>query len=176
MFQNGDIGLIYSPGIISWLENLYANKYKEGNIKASHGFFFKDENLLSEAEGFSIHEVSRFKYFHEDPNIKTWIFRYSHLTSEQLGLMNTYVTASENGDARYSWSGIWSFAESYFNGKRTFVDPSGEFCTDYTGQIISAAQLPYITALKPWEIDPTTQLNYFLSDQAKQDGWIQVYQ
>lgn len=168
--QNGDIAVIYRPGIAAWLQGLYAKKYHEGQIPASHGFFFKSPTLISEADGLSIHESPLSKY--QKAGIKIWVFRYGYLVPSQLDIMNTYVEASEAGDARYSWDGICDFVKSYFTGKRTFNDPKGEFCTDYTGQIIKAAGIPYSLTL-PWEIDPTTQLNWLLTE-GKLNGWTQI--
>jgi hypothetical protein len=168
--QSGDIALIYRPGIFAWIERLYADKFKEGAQRATHGFYIKGGGKISEANGFSIHESEISVY--QKPGIKMWVFRYSPLNT--AALMDAYVAASENGDARYSWSGIWDFAKSFFTGKRTFKDPKGEFCTDYTGEIIKSGGLPYISSLEPWEVDPTTQLNWFLGTEAKNLGWNRI--
>lgn len=171
LLKNGDIGLIYKPGIFAWAEGLRVKRFDEGNIEATHGFVFKDSNTISEANGFSVHPSPVTDYL--KPGIKMWVFRFPAMTIDQRSLLNVYISATEQGDARYSWEGIWEMAKSVFTGQKTFPDPHGEFCSDYTGQVIKAAGLPYMQDLLPWEIDPTTQLQWFLYG-AMSLGWVMV--
>ena len=168
--EPGDIGLIDHRDFFGWLEGLYARKYKEGTQIATHGFIVKSPPIITEATGVFIKDADIKKY----DGVPMWIFRNRSLTVDAWRLMATYIEATENGQGHYGFGGILAFAKSYFTGVRRFQNAAGEFCTDLTGEIIKAAGLPYLTNLNPWEVDPTTQLNWFLNGGAAL-GWELVY-
>ena len=166
----GDIGLIDGRGFFGFLEGLYARKYKEGETVATHGFVVRDPPVITEATGLFIKDADIREY----DGLPMWVFRWPRLTPAEWHDMEVYIEATKNGQGHYGFGGIFSFAKSYFTGVRRFKNCDGEFCTDLTGEIIKAAGLPYDDDLNPWEIDPTTQLTYFLGKGAA-DGWQLIY-
>lgn len=167
--EPGDIGLIKSDNAFARLQALYAHRFNEGPHLASHGFMVKDRPAISEANGIVIKEATILKNIGD--TTQCWLFRYTNLARDEQGGMMLYAAGAEETAGHYSIGGILQFAKSFLTGKRHTKDEQGVFCSEYTSRIIKAAGLNYMTELNPWEIDPTTQLNWFLTE-GPAHGWV----
>jgi len=172
LIRNGDFGLIQSKNFFASLQNLFWKKFKEGDLFASHGFYVKSPPEISEANGIIISSNATFLKDIGDTT-KCWFFRYEDLTGSELDDMNTYVEGAEETGGHYSVWGILQFAKKYVIPKYQMKDGSGVFCYEYQVRIIEAAHIP-CTQIPPWQIDPSSLLNWFMSDDAKQKGWLNI--
>ena len=163
--NNGDIGLILSKNPFSSLQNLFRKKFKEGEHRASHGFYVKTPPCISEANGLFI-KPNQMLIKNIGGKTKVWIFRYKYLTNTQLEKMNVYAEAAEETKGQYSLKGIMQFAKRFLF-KTKMKDTAGVFCTEYTSHIIISGGCNYIKDKWPHEIDPSTQLNWMMSS----DDW-----
>ena len=100
-----------------------------------------------------------------------WVFRNLNLDPNQLQAMLAFADGAVESGGRYSVGGIIQFGLQYLGIKKKISDEAGVFCTEFTSRIIDAGGLPYITKLKPFEIAPSYQLNWFLGAEAKSEGW-----
>ncbi len=166
----GDIGIIHSKNLFAKLQSMYAHRFKEGPWLASHGFIVKDPPKISEANGMFVGEATYLKNIGD--STKCWFFRNTDLTVAQLSIMRAFMNAAGDTGGHYSIGGILQFAKCFITGKRGECDESGVFCTEYTSRIIIETGLPYIKNLSSWQIDPTYQLNWFTSDEARSLNWI----
>lgn len=167
----GDIGIINSSNFFGWLQNLYRKRFREGSLRASHGFILKIPPKVSEANGITVSGSATVTKYVGD-STECWIFRYLKLTPEQLDDINAYENGAEETGGHYSIWGILQFAKSFFTGKKDEKDESGVFCTEYTSRCILAGGITdYITTVPPWQIDPSSQLNWFMTDGIKMN-WI----
>ncbi len=169
----GDVGVIRAKNFFATLQNWFRQKFNEGPNQASHGFFCKTPPEISEANGMIINGSATFLKDTGD-STEAWFFRYTKLTPEQLDDMLVFCLGAEETGGHYSVGGILQFAKAFVTGSRKMSDEGGVFCTEYTSDVISAGGIvaDYITNLKSWMIDPSTQLNWFLSEEAAAKGWI----
>jgi hypothetical protein len=170
--KNGDFGLIQSTNFFGKLQKLYWKKFKEGDLFATHGFYVKTPPQISEANGIIISSNATFLKDIGDTT-KCWFFRNLYLTADQLTQMNLYVEGAEETGGHYSVWGILQFAKKYLTPTYQMKDESGVFCSEYQVRIIEAAHIP-CTTIPPWQVDPSSFLNWLMSDDAKAKGWINV--
>ena len=170
--KNGDFGVIQASNFFATLQKLFWKKFKEGDLFASHAFYVKTPPQISEANGMIISSNATFL---KDigSETKCWFFRNSAMTSEELDDMNHYVEGAEETGGHYSIWGILQFAKAYITAKKDMKDESGVFCSEYVARIIEAAHVPF-TAIPPWQLDPSSLLNWAMSDDAKKKGWVLV--
>jgi len=171
--NNGDIGLLRSNNFFATLQNWRRKKYKEGELFASHGFYIYHPPSIMESNGLFVSQGKLFKNI--GGKTEVWIFRYGKITKDQVEDMNIYWEAMREGGAHYSIMGIAQFATQFLGVRKKITDASGVFCTEGTGKAIVKAEIPYITLMhanvKDYEVDPSMQLNWFMSEEARQLGW-----
>ena len=168
--KSGDIGLICSKSLFSTLQNWYRKRFKEGELRASHGFYLNNPPELTEANNILLSKATINKNIGD--KTKCWIFRYTKLTHEGLEAMNAAADMAISVGGHYSVEGIWQFAKSFFTKKMNMKDKKGVFCTEFTSDIIlkGIPAKDYIQDRKPWQIDPSYQLNWFSID-GKLKNW-----
>lgn len=164
----GDIGLILGDNMFAKLQNLYRNRFKEGPLQASHGFFVRQPPAITEANGAFVSDATFLKNIGD--KTKTWFFRYPGITPAQLGDMDDYVDGMVDAGGHYSVGGIMQFGLKFFGIHKKLADEGGVFCTELTGRTILKGGLPYITTMKPFEVTPSLQLNWFMTGGSL-DGW-----
>lgn len=166
----GDIGLICSNNFFSTLQNWFRKRFKEGELRASHGFYLNNPPQLIEANSIHISKGEIIKNIGD--KTKCWIFRYTKLTREELDSMNDAAEMAIEAGGHYSIAGIIQFAKSFFSKKLNMKDKRGVFCTEFTSDIIlkGVPANDYIQDRKPWQIDPSYQLNWF-STEGKKHKW-----
>lgn len=165
----GDIGLIRGSNLFATVQKWYAKKFKEGALTASHGFYIEKPPEIVEADGLYITRSAIIKDIGD--STKCWVFRYSKLTDGQLGAMNEGADIAVDSGGHYSIWGIGQFALRFFGVTKHIKDESGVFCTKLTGDLIVKAGVPYVAGKQTFEVDPSLQLNWFMSDEAKAAGW-----
>ena len=169
--QSGDIGIILSRNLFATLQNWYRKKFKEGELAASHGFYLRAPPRIAEANGLFVRNDATIVKDIGD-STKCWVFRYTGLTPAQLDCMNGCADVAVQAGGHYSVGGIAQFALRFFNLHKSLSDEGGVFCTEFTGDLIVAAGIPYIDRKHTWEISPSAQLNWFLGLDALAKGWV----
>ena len=166
----GDIGLILSNNFFAKLQNWYRKRFKEGSLKASHGFYLNNPPELTEANGLYISKSMIFKNIGD--TTKCWVFRYENLSCDGLSNMNSGAELAYDSGGHYSIMGIWRFVKSFITGKINQKNEKGVFCTEFTSDLISEGvpEKDYIQDRKPWQIDPSYQLNWFMTE-GKDHNW-----
>lgn len=172
--KSGDIGVICSKNIFATLQALYAHRFSEGPIAASHAFYVRNPPRITEANGIVIKGPSQnttvLKYVGDQT--KCWIFRYSELTPLQLLVMNAYADSAEATGGHYSVGGIWQFAKAWITGHQNESDEGGVFCSELASDIIKAPPISDFISDRPsWRIDPTYLLNWMLSQDKTLGKW-----
>lgn len=172
--KSGDIGLICADNVFAKLQALYAHRFSEGAIGASHAFYVRNPPFITEANGIVIQgpskETTVFKFVGD--KTKCWIFRNVDMTPEQLCLMNCFADASETTGGHYSVGGIWQFAKSWVTGRQNESDEGGVFCSELVSDICLEANLkPFPKDRPSWRIDPTYLLNWMLKQDATLGRW-----
>lgn len=169
----GDIGVICANNFFARLQALYAHRFSEGPVAASHAFYVRNPPFITEANGIVIKGPSKnttiFKYVGDET--KCWVFRYKELTLQQLCLMNCFADAAEQTGGHYSGGGIWQFAKAWITGRQNESDEGGVFCSEFDSDIILSAGLPFISDRPSWRIDPTYLLNWMLGQDRTLGKW-----
>lgn len=168
--KNGDIGVIQANNFFSTLQKMFWKKFKEGELFASHAFYVKDPPKISEANGIIISSNATFLKNIGDTT-KCWIFRNFSATGEQIDDMNGYVQGAEETGGHYSFWGILQFVKAYVTSKKDMKDESGVFCSEYVARIVESAHIPF-TAIPPWQLDPSSLLNWLNSQDARNKRWV----
>jgi hypothetical protein len=169
--RSGDIGIIRADNVFAKLQNWYRKKFKEGELAASHGFYVRNPPRIAEANGMFITNDSTVVKNIGDKT-KCWIFRYTLLTAAQRAAMNASADVAVQVGGHYSVGGIAQFALQFFGIRKKLADEGGVFCTEFTGDLIVGAGIPYVEGKGAFEIDPSYQLNWMLSPEAQEKHWI----
>jgi hypothetical protein len=171
--KNGDIGLLHSHNFFAWLQNLRRQKFGEGDLQANHGFYVYTPPDIMESNGIFVSQGHIIKNI--DDKTETYVFRFRGITPEQVRIMNVWWESQVNGGAHYGIGQIAQFALQQFGVRKHLTDASGMFCTEDTGKGLIEAQVPYISTVHPdipsYDVDPSMQLNWFMSDEATRLGW-----
>lgn len=168
----GDIGLILAKNLFSTLQNWRKIKTKATH-RASHAFVMRDTPAISEANGLHISNATVTKFVGD--TTKCWIFRYEAMTPAQLDDMMDYMDGAVENGGTYSLGGIMQFALQFFGIRKKLTDEQGSFCSEYAVKTILKAGIPFrMGDLKPFEIDPSMLLSWFMSPDAKKLGWYPV--
>jgi hypothetical protein len=172
LIRNGDFGVIQSSNFFAKLQKLFWKKFNEGDLFASHAFYVKNPPEISEANGLTVSGSATYLKYTGDTT-KAWFFRNMLLSAEQLDDMNTYTLGAEETGGHYSVWGILQFAKKYVTPKYQMKDESGVFCSEYIARIVEAAHIPF-TQIPPWQLDPSSLLNWAMSEDAKIKGWVNI--
>lgn len=167
--QAGDIGLIHGHNFFAWLQNLYRERFKEGPLEASHGFYVRNPPEITEADGLFVSDATYLKDIGD--KTEAWFFRFPQLTAVQLAAMNNYADGMVDSGGHYSVGGIMQFGLQFFGIRKKVANESGMFCTELTGKTILEAGLPYITDTAPFAVTPSHQLNWFMTS-GQLAGWV----
>lgn len=169
LLEPGDIGLTCSRNLFATLQNWYRKKFKEGPERASHGLVIAEPPEIVESNGLHPSYGKIIKNIGD--TTKVWVFRHPGMTPVKWALMEAYANGFIQGGGHYSVGGIVQFGLQFFGIRKRLTDAKGQFCTEFSGNMIITAGLPYITDRKAWEITPTDQLNWFVGP-AQDVGWI----
>lgn len=165
----GDIGLSRAFNPFAVVQNWYRKKFKEGALTASHGFYLREPPKITEANGLFISDNSTIIKNIGDKTL-TWVFRNVATTPAQVSLMNAAADMAVKSGGHYSVMGIVQFGIQFFGIRKRLVDEGGVFCTEFTGDLITLAGLPYVQGRSPYEVDPSFQLNWMMGD-GQAVGW-----
>lgn len=160
----GDVGVIKADNLFAKLQALYAHRFDEGPIAASHAFYVSNPPFITEANGILIkgepQNVTFLKYVGDET--KAWFFRYPNLDPIQLARMNTYAQAAVACGGHYGVGQIWQFFRSWITGKQNECDEGGVVCSEFVSDIVRAAPIAEFLdpAIPSWRIDPTRLLNW----------------
>lgn len=167
--KTGDIGLIDARNPFAWLQDLYRKRFKEGKYSASHGFVVAEPPMIVESNGWkpSYGFVTKFI----GNTTKCWIFRHKNMTDEKWERMKSYADGAIEMGGHYGIGNIIQFGMKFFGIRKKMKDASGQFCTEFSSNLISEAKLQYNIDKPFYEVTPSHQLNWFMGEKAKRDGW-----
>lgn len=165
----GDIGISLARNPFAILQDWYRRKFKEGELAASHGFYFRKPPQIIEADGIFVSKANIFKNIGD--KTKVWVFRYARVAPSQIDLMNVAADVAVDVGGHYSVGGLAQFALQFIGLRKKLADESGVFCTEFTGHLIMYAGLPYVKGKRAFEVDPSYQLNWMLG-AGKDLGWV----
>lgn len=168
--ETGDICLNLSSNIFSSLQNWYRKKIDKSDHRASHGFIVKTTPIISEANGFYIKSATINKFIGDTTEV--WAFRHPAMNTERRDDVINYCEGAEENGGTYSIKGIVEYGLRFIGIKKKISDRPGSYCTEYTGKIIKQIDLPYIKDKETYQVTPSEQLSWFLSEKdGKRLGW-----
>ena len=160
--QFGDFGLCRGRGVFAYLENLFRKKEHEGATLATHGFFCKGKDVISEAVLPCItggNKITRYL----DGKDSVWIWRCANISDTSLDILKAVSDTEEDQKEPYGSYDIINKGMHFLFGT-PLKDKHGTFCTQYLWRLAHAAALPF-PAVPSFECDPSLIQNWFESVQ-----------
>jgi hypothetical protein len=155
--QPGDVGLIKGDGFFASLQNLYRQKFHEGDMVATHGFMMETSPNIVESNGLF---VSRGQIIKNIGNSKkVWIFRNKFMNPGKYHDMEIYADAAVQAGGHYGIGSIVQFGAQYLGIRKKLSDSSGEFCTELCTHMLMEGDLP-VPEDPPWQVTPSYLLNW----------------
>jgi len=170
--KSGDIGIIDARNPFAWLQDLYRKKFHEGEYSASHGFCVADPPAIVESNGWKPSYAKITKFIGN--TTKCWVFRNTAMNSQKWNNMRSYADGAIEMGGHYGIGNIIQFGLQFLGIRKKITDASGQFCTEFTSNLIEEAGLPYNVGKPFYAVTPSWQLNYMMGEQAKKDGWFLV--
>ena len=168
----GDAGIIDAKNPFAWLQDLYRKKFKEGEHSASHGFVVAEPPTIVESNGWKPSYAFITKFIGD--TTKCWVFRNKDMSGVKWEKMKSYADGAIEMGGHYGIGNIIQFGLQFLGIRKKLKDASGQFCSEFSSNLIQETNLPYNVGKPFYEITPSLQLNYFYSEQAKKDGWFLV--
>lgn len=165
----GDIGLIDGQSFFATLQDWYRKKFHEGEYSASHGFMFAEPPTIIESNGFHPSYGSIHK--NVGGRTKCWVFRNKAMSMSKFKQMKAYADGAIEMGGHYGIGNIVQFGLKFIGIRKKIKDAQGQFCTEFTSNLIYESNVPYNVLKQFCEITPSLQLNYFMGRIAQLDGW-----